>query len=93
MPPRPSATARTDDTASCQFFGETSGSATGSSHFVIGSQSGANWIQPPTTDSTASTATVAAIETPTTSRRSAWKCSRTNALCSPPNTMKNMRNV
>ena len=59
----------------------------------IGVQNGANWIQPPNVASTASTATGAAIEIPTRSFFSAWKCSRTNADGSPPKTMNTIRNV
>ena len=55
IPARPSATARTDESASCQFAGSATASvgATGSSQFVSGCQNGANWIQPPITASTA----------------------------------------
>ena len=71
----------------------TSGSATGSMNSEIGSQNGANWIQPPITDSVASTPTGMAIATPTRSRTGRWRCSRANADISPPKTMNTIRNV
>ena len=93
MPARPSASASALETASCQFFGLTVGSATVCNHVSTGCQSGAHCSQPPMTASTARTPTVEAIETPTTSRWSAWKCSRTNALGSPQKTRNSIRNV
>ena len=65
---------------SCQFFGLTVGSAAVCSQVSIGCQSGAHWIQPPATDRAARMATGTACDRPTTSRFSAWKCSRTNGL-------------
>jgi len=55
MPARPSPTASTEESASCQLLGSATASvpATGSSQFVTGCQNGANWIQPPITASTA----------------------------------------
>src|SRR5215471_13201032 len=93
IPARPASTPKTLETASCAPLGSTSGGATGSSQFEIGVQNGANWIQPPNVASTASTPTVEAMETPTTSFLSAWKCSRTNAEGSPQKTTKSIRNV
>src|SRR5215213_1643975 len=62
IPASPSASASPDASHSCASVGSTSGAATGSSQSVIGCQNGANWIQPPTTDSTASVSTVHIIE-------------------------------
>ena len=65
------------------------GGATGSSQSETGCQSGANWIQPPTTDRTARTATGAVIENgPSPECSCSVTCSCTNAEGSPRKTMK-----
>src|SRR5262245_27577562 len=89
MPAAPSTTAAIDATASSQFVASANGSATGASQVVSGVQNGANWIQPPMTESTASTVTTETIE----NGPSCEPCRCGTASPSLPNTMKNRRNA
>ena len=77
MPASPRATASTDVIASCVLVGSRrrASRATGSSQFVSGCQKSANWIQPPTTASTARTPTGTSIVSGAFVPWCAWRCS------------------